>query len=250
MSRSSSLATDRSRRQVRPASSPVSPSPGTVGPCSSTSTTLAPRSPTPAPGVGSRSGIHAAARTVALCPSGTVTRMDAALRRRTAPLQVRHGTPRHAALHLTMRGRRTRGNRAGRSTVDCPRLDCSFRTRPRRAARHLSVAPRVPGRLPDGLSGDGCPDVAAPHSVDLLVVNGGSELGRARVAGTGAHASPVGRRQASGTEELCAAAGAALSRRSPSPSRRRACTGHPPGRAGPGRTGPPASGRGPAGTRR
>ena len=85
------------------------------------------------------------------------------------------GTHRYAAPQLTMRGRRRRkANRAGSPWAEsssrpaqlgpfvlghapCVLLDiCPY-------------APRVPGRLPDGLSGDGCPDVTAPHPVDLRV---------------------------------------------------------------------------------
>jgi hypothetical protein len=41
-------------------------------------------------------------------------------------------------------------------------------------------APRVPGRLPDGLSGDGCPNVTAPHPVACAFVSCGSAYGTRR----------------------------------------------------------------------
>ncbi len=55
--------------------------------------------------------------------------------------------------------------------VELPRAIGTSRSRAR-ALRVVDICPyatRVPGRLPDGLTGDDCPDVTAPHSVDLRV---------------------------------------------------------------------------------
>lgn len=83
------------------------------------------------------------------------------------------GPHRYAALQLTMRGRR-KANRAGKSVAESSSFPAQLGPfvhghAPCALLDICPYAPRVPGRLPDGLSGDDRPDVTLPDPVDLHV---------------------------------------------------------------------------------
>jgi hypothetical protein len=102
----------------------------------------------------------------------------------------------HAASQMTMRGRRrrkARPTRLGRPWAkpsSCPAQSGSvvLGLTPCAVLDICPYAPRLPGLLPDGVSGYGCPDVTAPHFVDLRVRQ--LRFGQWDAAADGPRASP------------------------------------------------------------
>ena len=130
-------------------------------------------------------------------------------RRRTSAhvgLRALRGTHRYTAgPRLAMRGRRTQGQPRWKSAAESS--SCPAQLGPFVLGHAPCVLlemcpyvppPRVPGRLPDGLSGDGCRDVTAPHHVDLRVRQLGFLLRNSLGSRLGLAADPVGAGQGAG----------------------------------------------------